>query len=141
MPPVNLNCSFFLKHFVLLHELSDLVNVCNHQCFQNFSRFFFVDFQGVWVTMVNLLFSVMVLFHLTYLGSMFDPGTDQQEVEEVKVSHLQSDSRFVLSAAVIHVFMSLKGYAAIHTIQRWSELNWAGHWAVVACWVFYRLIQ
>lgn len=37
-------------------------------------------------------------------------------------------------------FCCLKGYAAIHTIQRWSELNWASHWIVFACWIFYRLI-
>ncbi|KAM4737878.1 protein-serine O-palmitoleoyltransferase porcupine-like isoform 3-T3 [Anableps anableps] len=34
-----------------------------------------------------------------------------------------------------------KGYAAIHTIQRWSELNWASHWIIFACWIFCRLIQ
>uniref|UniRef100_A0A3Q3KDZ3 Porcupine O-acyltransferase like n=1 Tax=Monopterus albus TaxID=43700 RepID=A0A3Q3KDZ3_MONAL len=67
-----------------------------------------------WVMLLNLVFSLLAIFHLTYLGSMFDPGVDEQDVEE--------------------------GYAAIHTIQRWSELNWASHWAVLACWVFYRLI-
>uniref|UniRef100_A0A3B4ZNQ1 Protein-cysteine N-palmitoyltransferase porcupine-like n=1 Tax=Stegastes partitus TaxID=144197 RepID=A0A3B4ZNQ1_9TELE len=64
-----------------------------------------------WVLLLNVVFSVLVIFHLTYLGSMFDPGLDEQE-----------------------------GYAASHTIQRWSELNWASHWVVFASWVFYRLI-
>ncbi|XP_073325792.1 protein-serine O-palmitoleoyltransferase porcupine-like [Pagrus major] len=68
-----------------------------------------------WVMLLNLVFSLLAIFHLTYLGSMFDSGDDEQEVEE--------------------------GYAAIHTIQRWSELNWASHWVVFASWVFYRLIQ
>ncbi|XP_042347694.1 protein-serine O-palmitoleoyltransferase porcupine-like [Plectropomus leopardus] len=68
-----------------------------------------------WVMLLNLVFSVLTIFHLTYLGSMFDPGVDEQEVEE--------------------------GYTAIHTIQRWSELNWASHWVVFTCWVIYRLIQ
>lgn len=68
-----------------------------------------------WVMLLNLVFSLLTIFHLTYLGSMFDPGVDEQEVEE--------------------------GYTAIHTIQRWSELNWASHWVVFTCWVFYRLIQ
>ncbi|XP_008286782.1 protein-cysteine N-palmitoyltransferase porcupine-like [Stegastes partitus] len=67
-----------------------------------------------WVLLLNVVFSVLVIFHLTYLGSMFDPGLDEQEAEE--------------------------GYAASHTIQRWSELNWASHWVVFASWVFYRLI-
>ncbi|XP_049920632.1 protein-serine O-palmitoleoyltransferase porcupine-like isoform X3 [Epinephelus moara] len=68
-----------------------------------------------WVMLLNLVFSLLTIFHLTYLGSMFDPGVDEQEVEE--------------------------GYTAIHTIQRWSELNWASHWVVFTCWVFFRLIQ
>ncbi|XP_004086399.1 protein-serine O-palmitoleoyltransferase porcupine [Oryzias latipes] len=76
---------------------------CSHQHKKNY-----------WVMLLNLVFSFLTIFHLTYLGSMFDPGTDEQEVEE--------------------------GYAAIHTIQRWSELNWASHWIVFACWIFYRLI-
>ncbi|KAK1897811.1 Protein-serine O-palmitoleoyltransferase porcupine [Dissostichus eleginoides] len=67
-----------------------------------------------WVMLLNLVFSLLAIFHLTYLGSMFDPGLDEQEVEE--------------------------GYTAIHTVQRWSELNWASHWVMLACWVFYRLI-
>ncbi|KAM6924718.1 protein-serine O-palmitoleoyltransferase porcupine-like [Xenentodon cancila] len=71
--------------------------------------------KGFWVLLVNLVFSLLVVFHLTYLGSMFDPGTNEQEVEE--------------------------GYAAVHTIQRWSELDWAGHWLLLAFWLFYRLIQ
>lgn len=34
---------------------------------------------------LNLIFSALAVFHLTYLGSMFDPGVDEQEVEEVRV--------------------------------------------------------
>lgn len=34
--------------------------------------------------LLNLAFSVLAIFHLTYLGSMFDPGVDEQEVEEVR---------------------------------------------------------
>lgn len=67
-----------------------------------------------WVMLLNLAFSFLAIFHLTYLGSMFDAGIDEQDVEE--------------------------GYSAIYTIQRWSELNWASHWVVFVCWVFYRLI-
>uniref|UniRef100_A0AAX7TT53 Porcupine O-acyltransferase like n=1 Tax=Astatotilapia calliptera TaxID=8154 RepID=A0AAX7TT53_ASTCA len=68
-----------------------------------------------WVILLNLVFSLLAIFHLTYLGSMFDPGVDEQEVEE--------------------------DFTAIHTIQRWSELNWASHWVVFASWVFYCLIK
>ncbi|XP_057711666.1 protein-serine O-palmitoleoyltransferase porcupine-like [Corythoichthys intestinalis] len=66
-----------------------------------------------WVKLLNIVFSFLAVFHLTYLGSMFDPGLEE-EVEE--------------------------GYAAIHTIQRWSDLNWASHWVVFVSWIFYRLI-
>nr|XP_057907768.1 protein-serine O-palmitoleoyltransferase porcupine-like isoform X1 [Doryrhamphus excisus]XP_057907769.1 protein-serine O-palmitoleoyltransferase porcupine-like isoform X1 [Doryrhamphus excisus] len=75
---------------------------CNHQHKKEY-----------WVILLNLCFTFLAIFHLTYLGSMFDPGVEE-EVEE--------------------------GYAAIHTIQRWSDLNWASHWVVFASWVFYRLI-
>ncbi|XP_075901988.1 protein-serine O-palmitoleoyltransferase porcupine-like isoform X2 [Nelusetta ayraudi] len=68
----------------------------------------------LWVTCLNLVFSFLAIFHLTYLGSMFDPGVD----EEVETD-----------------------YAAVHTIQRWSELNWASHWVALACWLFYLLIR
>lgn len=37
--------------------------------------------------------------------------------------------------------LSLQGYRASHTIHRWAQLNWASHWVVVACWLFYRLIK
>ncbi|KAM4610802.1 protein-serine O-palmitoleoyltransferase porcupine-like isoform 1-T5 [Polymixia lowei] len=76
---------------------------CNHQHKKEY-----------WVMMLNVLFSVLAIFHLTYLGSMFD-DVDNQAVEE--------------------------GYVANHTIQKWSELNWSSHWVVFICWVFYRLIQ
>ncbi|KAM3871810.1 protein-serine O-palmitoleoyltransferase porcupine-like [Diretmus argenteus] len=75
---------------------------CNHQHKKKF-----------WVILLNLMFSLLAVFHLTYLGSMFDADADDQ-VEQ--------------------------GYVASHTIQKWSELNWASHWVVFTCWVFYRLI-
>lgn len=68
----------------------------------------------LWVMCLNLAFSFLAVFHLTYLGSMFDAGVDED---------VETD------------------YAAVHTIQRWSELNWASHWVVLTCWVFYLLIR
>lgn len=35
--------------------------------------------------MLNLVFTFLAIFHLTYLGSMFDPGDDEQQVEEVRI--------------------------------------------------------
>lgn len=37
--------------------------------------------------MLNLFFTFLAIFHLTYLGSMFDPGVEQ-EVEEVRMQCL-----------------------------------------------------
>lgn len=42
--------------------------------------------QDYWVMLLNLVFSLLAIFHLTYLGSMFDPGLDEQEVEEVRAT-------------------------------------------------------
>uniref|UniRef100_A0A8C8J1C3 Porcupine O-acyltransferase like n=1 Tax=Oncorhynchus tshawytscha TaxID=74940 RepID=A0A8C8J1C3_ONCTS len=69
----------------------------------------------LWVYGINLAFSAMAIFHLTYLGSLFDAEVDNLAAEE--------------------------GYVANHTIQKWSELNWASHWLVFGSWLFYRLIQ
>lgn len=99
---------------VLRKKLASILNACilSRPCPSNCSHEHKKD---CWVMLLNLVFSLLVILHLTYLGSMFDPGVDEQEVEE--------------------------GYTAIHTIQRWSELNWASHWIVFTCWIFYRLIQ
>lgn len=97
--------------------------------------------------LLNLIFSFLAVFHLTYLGSMFDPGVDEQEVEEVRGPDLTASVQEVFDQSVVMlnlVFVcvsGVQGYPAIHTIHRWSELNWASHWVVFACWVFYRLIQ
>ncbi|KAF4072252.1 hypothetical protein AMELA_G00260930 [Ameiurus melas] len=64
-----------------------------------------------WVYGINLFFSALSIFHLTYLGSLFDLDAEDE-----------------------------KGYLAGHTIQTWSELNWASHWVMLGCWVFYWLI-
>ncbi len=37
-------------------------------------------------------------------------------------------------------FVSTQGYMASHTIQKWSELNWASHWVMFGFFVFYWLI-
>ncbi|XP_030640047.1 porcupine O-acyltransferase like [Chanos chanos] len=70
--------------------------------------------KNVWVYAVNLAFSALSIFHLMYLGSLFDSDADNMDGEQ--------------------------GYMASHTIQKWSELNWASHWVTLGCWVFYLLI-
>jgi len=35
---------------------------------------------------MNLLFGLLAVFHLTYLGSMFDADMDDQAIEEVRIA-------------------------------------------------------
>ncbi|TFJ95865.1 thymidylate synthase [Platysternon megacephalum] len=69
---------------------------------------------NLWVRLLNLLFGALAVFHLAYLGSLFDIDADDT-VEE-------------------------QGYSMSYTIYKWSELSWASHWVTFSCWVFYRLI-
>uniref|UniRef100_H3CGX2 Porcupine O-acyltransferase n=1 Tax=Tetraodon nigroviridis TaxID=99883 RepID=H3CGX2_TETNG len=103
----------YVEH-VLRRRLASIFNACilSRPCSSGCSH---RHQKEVWVMVLNLVFSLLTIFHLTYLGSMFDPGVDEQAVEE--------------------------GYPATHTLHRWAQLNWAGHWLVFACWVFYRLIK
>uniref|UniRef100_A0A3B4B0D0 Porcupine O-acyltransferase like n=1 Tax=Periophthalmus magnuspinnatus TaxID=409849 RepID=A0A3B4B0D0_9GOBI len=73
---------------------------CSHQHKKDF-----------WVVGLNLCFSFLAVLHLTYLGSMFDPGLMEEE-----------------------------GYAAAHTLQRWSELHWTSHWIVILSWIISHII-
>ncbi|KAL6458833.1 hypothetical protein MHYP_G00323050 [Metynnis hypsauchen] len=67
--------------------------------------------KAVWVYGTNLFFSALSIFHLIYLGSLFDLDAEDEKV-----------------------------YMASYTIQKWSELNWASHWVMLGSWVFYWLI-
>uniref|UniRef100_V9KUC5 Protein-serine O-palmitoleoyltransferase porcupine n=1 Tax=Callorhinchus milii TaxID=7868 RepID=V9KUC5_CALMI len=66
------------------------------------------------VRVINLLFGLLSVFQLTYLGSFFDVDGDDMLEEE--------------------------GYGVTFTLQRWRELSWAGHWVTLTLWVFYRLL-
>ncbi|KAM4695686.1 protein-serine O-palmitoleoyltransferase porcupine isoform 2-T3 [Rhinophrynus dorsalis] len=70
--------------------------------------------KGPLVYLFNILFGALAIFHLTYLGSLFDTDSEDATEEE--------------------------GYGMSHTIHKWSELGWAGHWLTFGSWVFYRLI-
>ncbi|KAJ0036116.1 hypothetical protein NQD34_004793 [Periophthalmus magnuspinnatus] len=76
---------------------------CSHQHKKDF-----------WVVGLNLCFSFLAVLHLTYLGSMFDPGLMEEEAE--------------------------MGYATAHTLQRWSELHWTSHWIVILSWIISHII-
>ncbi|XP_011497732.1 PREDICTED: protein-cysteine N-palmitoyltransferase porcupine [Ceratosolen solmsi marchali] len=65
-----------------------------------------------WVTLVNGLFGILAMFHLAYLGLMFDTS-DIQET----------------------------GYSYSHTIDKWSQLGFASHWVAFATYCGYYLIR
>lgn len=56
---------------------------------------------------VNLLLGLVTMFHLAYLGMMFDSSSQMQE----------------------------KGYSAAHTLRKWSALNYSSHWVAFSMYV------
>ncbi|MBN3291285.1 PORCN palmitoleoyltransferase, partial [Polypterus senegalus] len=98
---------------VLRKRLSVIMNACilSRRCPPDCKHQYKTN---LWVRATNVGFGMLAVFHLAYLGSLFDASVDDVEGEE--------------------------GYAPSYTIQKWSELSWASHWVTFGCWVFYRLI-
>ncbi|XP_011252241.1 protein-serine O-palmitoleoyltransferase porcupine isoform X2 [Camponotus floridanus] len=65
-----------------------------------------------WVFITNLAFSGLAMFHLAYLGLMFNTS-DLQET----------------------------GYNYSHTIDKWNELGFASHWVALATYCIYFLMK
>ncbi|XP_014203732.1 protein-serine O-palmitoleoyltransferase porcupine [Copidosoma floridanum] len=65
-----------------------------------------------WVTLVNAVFGALAIFHLAYLGLMFDTSEAQET-----------------------------GYSYSHTINKWSQLGFASHWVAFATYCAYYLIR
>ncbi|XP_039630103.1 protein-serine O-palmitoleoyltransferase porcupine-like isoform X2 [Polypterus senegalus] len=99
--------------YVLRKRLSVIMNACilSRRCPPDCKHQYKTN---LWVRATNVGFGMLAVFHLAYLGSLFDASVDDVEGEE--------------------------GYAPSYTIQKWSELSWASHWVTFGCWVFYRLI-
>jgi len=55
-----------------------------------------------WVILVNLMFGLLTMFHLAYLGVMFDQSSPEQ----------------------------VTGYSWSHTLNKWSKLDFTSHWLV-----------
>ncbi|XP_030921594.1 protein-serine O-palmitoleoyltransferase porcupine, partial [Geospiza fortis] len=68
--------------------------------------------QTLWVRALNGALGALALFHLSYLGALFDVEAEDA-VEE-------------------------QGYGMAYTVRKWSELNWASHWVTLGCWVLAR---
>lgn len=65
----------------------------------------------IYVIITNLCFGLLAIFHLAYLGLMFDSSDEEEE-----------------------------GYSMDHTLSKWSQLGFASHWVAAASYVFYLLI-
>lgn len=57
---------------------------------------------SAWVILVNLLFGLLAMFHLAYLGVMFDQSSPEQ----------------------------VTGYSWSHTLAKWKRLDYTSHWVV-----------
>jgi len=57
---------------------------------------------SAWVILVNLLFGMLSMFHLAYLGVMFDQSSPEQ----------------------------VTGYSWSHTMAKWKRLDFTSHWVV-----------
>ncbi|XP_029205749.2 protein-serine O-palmitoleoyltransferase porcupine-like [Acropora millepora] len=65
-----------------------------------------------WIIATNLGFSFLSMFHLAYLGIMFGGDTELQE----------------------------RGYGMMHTLSKWSHLDFASHWVAFATFLLSRVI-
>ncbi|OWK49601.1 Protein-cysteine N-palmitoyltransferase porcupine [Lonchura striata] len=70
---------------------------------------------ALWVRALNAALGALALFHLSYLGALFDVEAEDA-VEE-------------------------QGYGMAYTVRKWSELHWASHWVTLGCWLLARLLR
>ncbi|GAB1602594.1 hypothetical protein Ahia01_000539000 [Argonauta hians] len=63
------------------------------------------------VMLTNLLFGLLAMFHLAYLGLMFDSSSQEE-----------------------------KGYDMHHTLSKWSSLDYLSHWSALGTFLFHLLI-
>lgn len=123
--------------------------------------------QALWVYIINVAFSALAVFHLAYLGSLFNSSVDYMDDDDDEVtiywmvfSYKMAKLSYITLIMQCHVassdlleqsvmvdlgisnpcLFSLQSGVANHTIQKWSELSWASHWVTFGCWVLYRII-
>uniref|UniRef100_A0AAY4BX44 Porcupine O-acyltransferase n=1 Tax=Denticeps clupeoides TaxID=299321 RepID=A0AAY4BX44_9TELE len=101
----------YVEH-VLRRRLATILNACvlSRRCQADCAH---QNKKAPWVYFINVAFGALAIFHLTYLGSVFDSSSEDEEG---------------------------MGWDWGHTVQKWTELSWASHWLTFGCWVFYRRI-
>ncbi|XP_076750903.1 protein-serine O-palmitoleoyltransferase por isoform X1 [Xylocopa sonorina] len=100
--------------FQLRFLLATIFDACiaSKQCTNNKCTHTYKSQNCWWVLLTNIMFSGLSIFHLAYLGLMFDTS----ELQET-------------------------GYSYVHTIEKWSQLGFASHWVVFATYCVYFLIR
>nr|CAD7430683.1 unnamed protein product [Timema monikensis] len=98
--------------FTLRHKLAQVFDACieAHPCRQRCSHRH--KAKQLSTKLANVGFGVLTMFHLSYLGVMFDMSSTLQE----------------------------KGYSYSHTLSKWSNLHFASLWVVLGTYIFYLLI-
>ena len=72
---------------------------------------------SAWVILVNLIFGLLAMFHLAYLGVMFDQSSPEQVYPNKQKIDLDS-------------FPKATGYSWWHTVAKWRRLDFTSHYLV-----------
>lgn len=101
----------YIEH-VLRKKLAKTFKACilARKCRQNCDHIY--KSTHLYVVATNLAFGFLSMFHLAYLGVMFDSSSSIEE----------------------------EGYNMSHTLEKWSQLNFSSHWVALCCYFFYWLI-
>ncbi|XP_048739721.1 protein-serine O-palmitoleoyltransferase porcupine-like [Ostrea edulis] len=92
-------------------KLSQIFQACleARSCRENCPHTYQYDHPYVRIT--NLCFGCLSVFHLAYLGLMFDSSEEAE-----------------------------KGYNMSHTLQKWSDLDFLSHWVIFGTYIFHLLV-
>lgn len=83
-----------------------LVSGCSRSCNHTYKK------SNIIVIIVNTFFTLLAIFHLAYLGVMFEASFAVQET----------------------------GYSYAHTLKKWSDLNFASHTISIITYILYLLV-
>lgn len=86
--------------------------IASKECAEHKCKHLYNSHNCYWVIATNVMFTALTIFHLSYLGLMFDTS----ELQET-------------------------GYSYIHTIEKWSQLGFASHWVALTTYCIYFLIR
>lgn len=100
--------------FQLRSMVANIFDACiaSKQCATNKCTHTYDTHNSWWVFLTNMMFSGLSIFHLAYLGLMFDTS----ELQET-------------------------GYSYAHTIEKWSQLGFVSHWVMFTTYCIYFLIR